>query len=252
MLALVTVPTILFMRSRPEDLGVLPDGDKPTMSSAAFAAEQMDGPPTALTEVSWTLKEAARTPAFWLLIPAFNIGGLALSVMPLHQIPYMEEKVSSGEAAFVGSLMAFCAMLCKPFWGFLVERLHARYCVMLSFAGCIAGLSFLRFADGLPLLYLYAVTYGATAGAMSVLSSVTWSNYFGRAFIGTISGVTAPISMVFGASAPLLMAWMADLYHSYDVTMYVLMAASGIGIAFIYLARQPVHPGQRKATAGLV
>lgn len=254
-LVLVTIPTALFMRSRPEDLGLLPDGDAPADPATAAGGQRGTASvPSARTEISWTLKEALRAPAFWLLIPAFNFSGMALSVVLLHQIPYMEEKgVSIGDAAWIGALMAFFAMICKPGWGLLLERIHVRYCVMLSFAGSIVGLALLRFAnaDDPSLLYLYAVVYGMTMGAMPVLNSVTWANYFGRTFIGTIRGVTMPLNIVFSAGAPLLAAWIADTYHSYDVAMYIFMGTYGLGLFFIFLARQPVHPS-RKAEAAAV
>ena len=64
-----------------------------------------------------------------------------------------------------------------------------------------------------------------------------------------IRGVTMPLNIVFGAGGPLLAAWIADTYNSYDVAMYVFMGAYAAGIFFIFLARQPVHPSRKASSA---
>ena len=62
LLALVVGP---LMRRRPEDYGMLPDGDGGS-----------DGARHVVEEVSLTAREAMRTPAFWLLLISTNFAGL--------------------------------------------------------------------------------------------------------------------------------------------------------------------------------
>ena len=81
------LPTALLVRRRPEDMGLRPDGAAPANPAPA---ESASGQPRVLRQdVSWTLQEALRTPAFWLLMgvgcASFFVGGS----VNLHQVAYM-------------------------------------------------------------------------------------------------------------------------------------------------------------------
>ena len=70
-LVISVAPSLLLVADRPEDVGLLPDGDEP----AADAARKMS-PTSAFSEVekmtseedSWSLSDAVRSGTFWLLI----------------------------------------------------------------------------------------------------------------------------------------------------------------------------------------
>ena len=243
-LLLVFVPTLLFMRSTPEEMGLRPDGGLLTDASVAVTggALALAQARTASTEVSWTLREAVRTRAFWLLIPAFNLGSMGLGSLLLHQIPLIQDKGFTEEATTVASVMALWALISKPFWGFLLERFHVRYCTMLSFIIAAAGIMVLMVADNIPLLYLYAILFGVGIGAQPITNPVAWANYFGRGFIGTIRGIVAPFQVLSGAFAPLFAAWIYDTYGSYQIALLTFMGTYTLAFFFMFLAKQPRRP----------
>jgi len=240
-LLLVFIPTLLFMRSTPEEMGLRPDGDPPVDTPAAGTpgAPAASGARAASAEISWTLQEAVRTPAFWLLIPAFNLSGMGLGSLLLHQIPLIQDKGFTEEATAVASAMAFWALISKPFWGFLLERFHVRYCTMLSFIIAAAGIMALMVADSTPLLLLYALLFGVGIGAQPITNPVAWANYFGRGFIGTIRGIVAPFQVLSGAFAPLFAAWIYDTYGSYQIALLTFVGTYALAFFFMFLAKQP-------------
>ena len=198
-------------------------------------------------EMSWTAREAVKTRSFWLLLLSFNFGSMAAGALVVHQIPYMQDKGFTVQAAGVASLVAFVHLIVKPFWGFLIERIHIRYCIMLAFSFALTGVVTLRFADSVPLLYLFAVFFGIGNGAFGILIAVSWADYFGRQSIGAIRGITMPFNIMVGAGTPLFAAWISDTYHSYDLVMYIFTVAYVLGIGCVFLARPP-----RKIEAGKV
>lgn len=238
-LVLITVPAALFMRSTPESMGLRPDGDPDPESKPP--SEAGHAPPVVTPqEHSWTLGEAVRTRAFWLLVPGFNLGGLALTAMLLHQVPYIQDKgFSTTTAAAVASTFAFGALVCKLPWGFLVEKVPVRYCVMAMYIGSAVGLTILIAAQSTPVLFLYALVYGLNIGATGVLSSVAWANYFGRTFIGTIQGFVAPFQMGSTALSPLFAAWVYDTLGSYNYAVMTFIATYLLAAVVIYLAKPP-------------
>ncbi|MEE9198192.1 MAG: MFS transporter, partial [Dehalococcoidia bacterium] len=67
----LTVPwCFLFMRSRPEDLGLLPDGDP---ESACQGPEEKTSREASEEEYPWTIREAIRTRTFWLVLVASSL-----------------------------------------------------------------------------------------------------------------------------------------------------------------------------------
>jgi len=70
------------MRRRPEDHGLLPDGGDARAPRAATTA-----PP----EISLGARQAARTPAFWLLIVSTNLAGLGFFGVNLHLFSYVTD-----------------------------------------------------------------------------------------------------------------------------------------------------------------
>lgn len=249
-LFLVTIPSALFIRNTPEEMGLRPDGE-PEEPPGAGLSSQPSTPaaqrPRAMEEISWTLKEAIKTPAFWLLIPAFNLGGMGLGATLTHQIPYMElgKGFSPGTAAAIGSLMAFCAFICKPFWGFMVERIPVRWVVMWVYAGSSLGLVILINAHNVLMLVLYALVFGLHIGATPITGTVAWADYFGRASIGTIRGVAQPFMLITGIFAPLFTAWVFDTFGTYDLAFTVFIGTYGIAAVFMFFAKQPVHPSRQ-------
>ena len=84
--ALVIPAGAVIMRRRPEDFGLAPDGDQPSAAPRGSVLEPDD--------VLWTRRQAARTPALWMLILTFGVGSMGLGAMLVHLIPTSPTAVS--------------------------------------------------------------------------------------------------------------------------------------------------------------
>ena len=67
-LAVALMPNLLLVAERPEDLGLLPDGDPPTGTPASRVPDPSSAPRAADDADSWTAREALRTLSFWILV----------------------------------------------------------------------------------------------------------------------------------------------------------------------------------------
>ena len=102
----------LFIRRMPEDVGLLPDGDAHKQSADVSEVEVTQA--SLSTEYDWTLGEALRTPALWLIIAAHTIGGVGLSGLPMHLIPALTDKgYSSTYAATLITVFSFIVIASK-------------------------------------------------------------------------------------------------------------------------------------------
>lgn len=244
----VLIPTTLFMRRRPEDMGLLPDGEPAPIetekngSGEARAASAAKG---ADLEESWTLKEALRMPTLWLIIAATDLAGMSISGIGFHQVPYVTDiGFSSAIAASMITVWGTFAFISKLIFGFLSERYHVRYLMIISCLGGAAGIVILMNAPGLglPGIYGYAVVNGFFRGAYPTLAPLIWANYFGRTFLGTIRGVVAPFSLIASAGGPLLAGYLYDRTESYSLAFGIFVVTFVLATGFMSMAKPPQRP----------
>jgi MFS family permease len=233
------IPVLIFVRRRPEDMGLLPDGRD---------AGSRPSDPTGLSEPyhdagveeTWTLGEAIRTKSLWLLLMGFNITGLALSGVFIHFYPFLESRgFSTLIAGNAVSVFAICCAIVKIPWGLLAERYHVRHCITACYLGCALSLLILLNSYSLVSVFMYAVVYGVALGGDMVLRELIWANYFGRTFLGTIRGVIMPINLIAMAGGPLFAAWLRDMTGSYNLPYTIFIILIIVGTFFLFLAKPP-------------
>jgi MFS family permease len=220
------------MRRRPEDQGLTPDGLLPSAPAAGRAAPAV--------ERGFSAREAASTPAFWLLVLSTNLAALALLGANLHLFSYIRDKgVSPAIAATVLTGLYVLQGIAKPLWGLVAERIHVRYCIAACYLGGAAGLLLLMASRSLLALGVFATVYGLTRGAQSFVTSLAWADYFGRDAQGAIRGLASPFRLAASASGPVLGGVLYDLTGSYGLAFGVFAAAFALGGLVALGARPP-------------
>ncbi|MBI3826914.1 MAG: MFS transporter [Candidatus Rokubacteria bacterium] len=222
------------MRARPEDHGLAPDGDPPPRAPRAGA------PITVVAERSLSARQAARTPAFWLLVLSTNLAGLALFGINLHLFSYVTDKgLGVGMAAGLVTYLYVLHTAAKPLWGMIAERIHVRYCIAACYAGGALGVAVLVVSASATALLTFATIYGLTRGAQSFVTSLAWANYFGREAQGAIRGLASPFRFLAAAAGPVVGGLLYDATGSYTIAFVVFAATFALGAATALAARPP-------------
>ena len=121
------IPIAIFLRRRPEDMGLLPDGADPEEARNAEGRAGATPAQRPRQETSFTRAQAMRHPSFYLLVVAFSLVFVAAPALNLHMIPYMTDKgISEGYAVAAAALLSLCAGAGSIAAGFLSERITAR------------------------------------------------------------------------------------------------------------------------------
>ncbi|MCE3241406.1 MAG: hypothetical protein K0Q83_1913, partial [Deltaproteobacteria bacterium] len=132
-LALVVGPSLLLMRRRPEDMGLLPDG-RSTGESDSVPAEQSNTLKTRrrpAEEVFWSRSEALRTRAFWLIVTTFGVAHVGVTGLNLHVFSYVSDQGHPAMvAALVMSIIAVMQFSTPMVWGVLAERANVARLIM--------------------------------------------------------------------------------------------------------------------------
>ena len=234
-LVILLVPAWLKMRRMPEDLGLFPDGQSPEQVEARAVASGV----TVVPERNWTMGEAVRTPALWLITISLNLTIFMTASITLHQVPYMSDKGFSGAVAASAVItMTFMAVLAKFFWGYLAERYPFRYLIAAGQVLDAVGVILLLTASSTFGILFYAFVMGIGRGE-GLWMAHAYSTYFGRRFLGSTRGIVAPIRILASGGGPLVTGLFFDANGDYVTIFRIFIGVTLLGAVCSLLATPP-------------
>ncbi len=234
-LVILVVPAWLKMRRMPEDIGLHPDGRTPEEVETRAVASGV----TVVPERNWTMGEAVRTPALWLITISLNLTIFMTSSITLHQVPYMSDKgFSATIAASAVILMTFMAVMAKFFWGYMAERYPFRYCMFASQLSDAVGITLLLTASTNFGILAYAFTMGI-GRSEGLWNAHAYSTYFGRRFLGSTRGIVAPIRILASGGGPLVTGLFFDANGDYVIIFRIFIGVTLLGAVCSLLATPP-------------
>lgn len=223
------------MRHRPEQYGMLPDGDSTT------GVEEPRVTQLVVPEIDFTVPEALASRSFWLLSLGFGIRGLALNGVGAHFIPVLVEKDFSDSTA--AAFLAALGLLTIPSrigFGFLLDRIEKRKVAAVLGASIALGLLFLLLGDStwfvVPFIVFYGFGWGGTSPAMPSIRG----EYFGRTNLAKINGFSMAIETTGAMVGPVFAGFTFDMTGSYDTAIVTFACFAMLSVVFIVLARRPV------------
>lgn len=240
-------PTILLVIQSPESVGLQPDGGVEEAVGAPGTSKSRGA-----VEEQWTLREAMRTPAMWMLAVA---GGLMFFIhtgVNIHQAAFLRDQgISASIAASALTVMAAGTALGSIFWGWLLDRIPGRrvYAMTAAWLGVVT-LLFLR-VDSAPMAFGVALVFGIGLGGLLVVPPVVIADYFGRSSLGAIRGLTEPFVSGGQAVGGITAGIIFDLSGSYEGTFPVFTVAAFLGVILILLARRPRRVDRPDSESGL-
>lgn len=232
-LAIVIPLNAFFLHRRPEDRGLLPDGDpEPPRFNLSGAGE----------EASWTLGLALRTRALWLVLLATNLSGAGIIGVLVNQVAYLKEFYSDAGAVAGATLITASSLFGRLGWLLIADRVNPRHSAALSFLLSAGGMFFLIYADNVVMMVLWALSFGVGIGGMDPMTSLVWARFFGRRFLGSIRGFVTMTNMVSTAGSPLLVAAVFESTGTYRPAFIILLAAFLSAATLILASRPPTPP----------
>jgi sugar phosphate permease len=214
---LLLVPAILLVRRSPESIGLLPDGD-------SSQSEQKIAVPVE-SEINFTVSEALKTRAFWLLIFAGSSQSLIGTALVFHNVSVMDSRgLDTVVAASALSVIAPGALFGTFLAGFLCDRFPNRFVLSVGqFILIFAMLLTLVMAHPWEAI-VYGVSLGLGGGMMMTTAAVIWPNYYGRKHIGSIRGIVTSGMVAAAALGPLPFGFLFDISNSYTLAVLIFLA----------------------------
>lgn len=235
-LLIFTPLAFFFIRNRPEDFGLRPDNG-PSVSKKEHQRQLS-------ADISWTVKEARTTRTFWLLLFCVAVPALVNTGMTFHLVSIFSlQSLEPETAAAVLSLMAVIGFPVTFLAGYLLDKIRVQWMLAAVFAGEIASIFLLKEASAFSSAILFAAVWGFMLGIERVTLSVIWPNYFGRQYLGSITGISMAVMVVGSALGPLPFGLFFDRFGGYNEVLWVIMIFPLLGIIASLLA----HPPQKQA-----
>jgi MFS transporter, OFA family, oxalate/formate antiporter len=200
------------------------------------------GAEVAVSEPSWRLDEAMRTPTLWLIVVSSTLATVATGGIAFHVVAYYTDmQIGPDMAAGALGLLALAGAAGGVLWGLLAERLAPRrVSLIVLFSSTLAVLLLLQVRTA-ALAYVGALLFGFAARGGLVLTHILIARYFGRRSYGAISGFAEPFGKVGLGGGPLVAAAAFDLTGSYQGVFVAFAGAFLLAAGLIFFARHPTR-----------
>ena len=231
---LLAFPISRLIRNRPEEYGLLPDGD-------TVSAETRDRTPGSTTEerkFSW--KDAVRSRTFWYISLGHAASAMAIHAILVHLGLMLQDRDLSLQlvgwvvATYMGVQVIFTIV-----GGYVGDRVPIGIGIFVF--SSIQGLSliilvFLAHSEATAILF--AVILGIGFGGRNPMTSAIWGVYFGRKSYASIVGLAQIPFNAIVLIGPLFAGYMFDALGKYDVPFLALAGVNIVG-GFLFLMLGP-------------
>jgi MFS transporter, OFA family, oxalate/formate antiporter len=229
LLLLVVMPlAATFLRRKPEELGLRPDG----------AQEEDDE----RSRPELNLRQAIRVPIMWLLLASGILSGALATGVVFHHFSIAAAGGVNREAAAVVFIALASASAAAHFTtGVLFDRVDPRFLAAsgIAFLGTALALATVMTSPGMVIVY--GLVLGLSMGTTGAVGGAGYAHYFGRAHLGEIKGATFLAGVTASALGPLPFGLAFDRLGSYALPLWI-----GAIICWItaVLARFAATPGR--------
>lgn len=226
---------LLITRSRPSEMGLLPDG-LPATSEVPIA------PPGTVANL-WTggeLKSALGSRNFWLLLTGCTLTIGAIGAVTQHLVLHLgDQGYSLGTASRVSSTALGVSLLGRVVAGHMADH-YSRKNLMVLFYGLLSiAIPLLLFAQ-LPLAaWSFAGVFGFALGADYMLVPLLTAECFGLQNLAKLLALIVSGYSLGQWIAPWLAGRIFDAYHSYNLAWGVMASAALLGAAAIRAVSLP-------------
>ena len=235
----VLIGGLVLIRNMPEDLGQVPYG-KIVDTGSSSGAEALINENNDAGSTDWRTKQAIREPALWLIMLFGAANYYAFGTMTAHQIAYLKDiGFSAIVAALVYSLVSGMGIIGRFGFGALALRINMRKIIITSFVVQLCSFIILLTTENPVLIYLYAVLFGISGGAIVASFPSIVGEYFGRTSFAQIMGFVLPLGIAGESIGPVVAGIIYDTTTTYTLAFVLMTAVSLLGLVCAVFLRRP-------------
>jgi len=229
---------LLFLKHRPEELGLRPDGLDFVRSD-----KDSNGPQPAVLifpQEDWTLKQVLHTRAFWALaaFPFLSLTGVYIVIV--HNVRFLVDKgIAPMTAALVFALAGATSSVFRIFWGWISDHIGREKAYTLGTGCLLLGVLSLLLMDAFEdklFMYTFFVFFGMGWGSTAPLFMAAAADLFKGRIFGLIYGIIEGAMNLGGALGALAAGVIFDQTKSYRLAFLLVIVVCGLSCVFIWIA----------------
>lgn len=227
---LIVLPVVLFvLKRRPQDMGLLPDGEEPLTGSTPKA------------ELFWSRKGAMVTRQFYSQLIAFALGLMVQIGFLSHHVSMVAPALGDHGASIAVSSAALAAFVGRVALARFADRIDLRLTTGGVLLVAAVSLGVMSVTSGPTGLLLTSVFYGLTIGNLTTLSPIIARREFGAASFGAVYGVAASAIAFASAFGPGLFGILRDAFDSYGPALMIAALLNIIAaVVIVWGGRRPL------------
>ncbi len=222
--AIVVVPVVLrWVVTRPEDMGLLPDGARAPRASVTLPRPRLDA------------RALLRGREFWVLVVSLGLLISCQSATLTHLVPRVSDMgYSLFEASVLMSICAGAGVVGKMSFGWLIDRTRPRNALLASIAAQVLGQVVMLIGGSYGLFAVGAAAFGFGMGGFVPLQGALVARRFGREAFGRALGMMRPAMLPLQVTGVPFAGWMFDLTGSYDRAFVAFLGAYALATLVVY------------------
>jgi sugar phosphate permease len=250
---LPAVVAVLFLRNKPEGLGLRADGVAAdyALERNAPTNEQVDSLPGSRHDVKMTA--ALRLPAFWFLVLAAVGMIFGLTTTASSQVAYLsgEGGMDARLAATALGLMVGMSIVGRLVGGWIGGRVEPRLAAAAFLLVQALSVVLLVSVHTTFAVYVYIALFGISYAANITLFPVIATNYFGVREFAAIYGAALTIANLLAAIGPVIAGILKDATGSYTPAFLLIVVVAVVGALCAFLARPPLSAPTAVRSSGM-
>ncbi len=215
---------------------------RPAAPAPSRDADPTPSPPAPVEETGLTLRQALRTPAFWVLGLGASHYGLVTSGTTLFHQSILESRGFDRQMFYdLGTFTPLVGLAANLVGGVLLSRLAPTKLIAVSLALSAMSLCSLPFATSRTAVYAYGFGMGVAGGLATVVFFSAWGSLYGRRELGRIQGTAQKLTVLASALGPVLVARCQTLTGSYWPIYWLLAGAAALLAVAAWLIPKPLR-----------
>jgi predicted MFS family arabinose efflux permease len=193
---------------------------------AAARTQSTAQPPTGAN-----LREAARTPRFWLLLVVYAICGVDDFFVGTHVVAFAQDRgVEALVAGNLLALMGLTGLIGVLAGGWLSDRAGPVLATALAFGARIAVFALILVDQSPPSVAIFALVFGATFLVTAPLTVLFVRDAFGTRHLGALTGLITMVHQIFGGIGAYGGALIFDATGSYAIAFALTLALTVLAL----------------------
>jgi MFS family permease len=224
LILVILLPVAQWMtRSKPEEMGLCPDGAVGALTSSSEAVS------------TFSVRRAMNTRNFWLLVGGATLTIGTIGAISQHLILFLKDQhFTTGEATRMASGVLIASLAGRIIVGHFADRYSRKNVMALFYLVLALAVPILFLAPGRIALWGFVVVFGFAMGADYMLIPLVTAECFGVTSLGKLLSIIIMSYSLGQWLGPWLTGRIFDHYGSYDLAWLAMTATGVTGAMTIY------------------